>query len=109
MKQVRKYANTAHRHIQSNRAMAITVPTLTPLRREWHDLRFGRDLIWSDGRYRLRDYKLRKTRHRVGRETYPGSVHPSVQHFVDARLLQDDDDKYLETLRKAVMAAFRAS
>ncbi len=100
LKRVRKYANPAHRHIQRNRAMAIAVPPLTPLRREWHDLRFGRDLIWSDGRYRLRDYKLRKTRHRVGRETYPGSMHPSVQHFVDARLLQDDDDKYLETLRK---------
>ncbi|WP_417273736.1 hypothetical protein [Celeribacter halophilus] len=100
LKRVRKYANPAHRHIQRNRAMAIAVPPLTPLRREWHDLRFGRDLIWSDGRYRLRDYKLRKTRHRVGRETYPGSVHPSVQHFVDTRLLQDDDDKYLETLRK---------
>jgi hypothetical protein len=100
LKRVRKYANPAHRHIQRNRAMAIAVPPLTPLRREWHDLRFGRDLYWSDGRYRLRDYKLRKTRHRVGRETYPGSVHPSVQHFVDARLLQDDDDKYLETLRK---------
>ncbi|WP_372675416.1 hypothetical protein [Aquicoccus sp.] len=72
---------------------------MTPLRREWHELRFGGDLVWSDDRYRLRDYKLRKTRHRNGRETYPGSIHPSVQHFVDARLLQDDDPKYLNTLR----------
>lgn len=52
-----------------------------------------------EGRYRLRDYKLRKTRHCAGREAYPGSVHPSVRHFVDARLLQDDDPKYLQALR----------
>ncbi|GGH20951.1 hypothetical protein SAMN05444007_101485 [Cribrihabitans marinus] len=80
--------------------MAIAVPPLTPLRREWHDLRFGRDLVWTEGRYRLRDYKLRKTRHRPGREEYPGSVHPNAQHFVDARLLQDDDPKYLDALRE---------
>lgn len=55
--------------------------------------------VWAEGRYRLRDYKLRKTRHRVGREAYPGSVHPSVQGFVDARLLQDDNEKYLNALR----------
>lgn len=72
---------------------------LTPLRREWHDLRFGRDFVWLDGRYRLRDYKLRKTRHRLGRETYPGSIHPSVQSYVDARLLQDEDTKYLDAFR----------
>ena len=96
---VAKRTNPANRHIKRNRAMAIAVPPLTPLRREWHDLRFGRDLVWSDGRYRLREYKLRKTRHIAGRETYPGSVHPSVQHFVDARLLQDDDPKYLDALR----------
>ncbi|MEM5542649.1 hypothetical protein WNY61_07850 [Sulfitobacter sp. AS92] len=92
-------ANPAQRLIQRNRALAIALPPMTPLRREWHDLRFGRDLVWTKGRYRLRDYKLRKTRHRIGREKYPGSVHPSVQHFVDARLLQDDDPKYLATLR----------
>jgi hypothetical protein len=97
--QVQKYKNPAQRHIQRNRAMAIAIPPLTPLRREWHDLRFGRDLVWAEGRYRLRDYKLRKTRHRVGREAYPGSVHPSVQGFVDARLLQDDNEKYLNALR----------
>jgi hypothetical protein len=97
---VSDYENPAKRHIQRNRAMAIAVPPLTPLRREWHDLRFGRDLVWSEGRYRLRDYRLRKTRHRPGREDYPGSVHPSVQHFVDARLRQDDDPKYLEILRE---------
>ncbi|TNF21585.1 MAG: hypothetical protein EP318_06425 [Rhodobacteraceae bacterium] len=94
-----KQSNPANRHIQRNRAMAIAVPPMTPLRREWHDLRFGRDLVWTEGRYRLREYKLRKTRHRVGREDYPGSVHPSVQYFVDARLLQDDDAKYLDALR----------
>ncbi len=94
-----KQKNPANRHIQRNRAMAIAVPPLTPLRREWHDLRFGRDLVWVEDRYRLRDYKLRKTRHRAGRETYPGSVHPSVQHFLDARLLQDGDAKYLDALR----------
>lgn len=96
---VSKKANPANRHIQRNRAMAIAVPPLTPLRREWHELRFGRDVVWADGRYRLRDYKLRKTRHHIGREAYPGSVHPSVQHFVDERLLQDDDAKYLDALR----------
>lgn len=90
----------AKRLIKRNRALAIAVPPLTPLRREWHDLRFGRDLVWTEGRYRLRDYKLRKTRHRPGREEYPGSVHPSVCHFVDARLLQDDDPKYLDTFRE---------
>lgn len=97
---VAKLNNPAKRLIKRNRALAIAVPPLTPLRREWHDLRFGRDLVWSEGRYRLREYKLRKTRHRLGRETYPGSVHPSVQHFVDARLLQDDDPKYLNALRE---------
>lgn len=100
LERVSDYANPAKRHIQRNRALAIAVPPLTPLRREWHELRFGRDLVWIEGRYRLRDYKLRKTRHRPGRENYPGSVHPSIQHFVDARLTQDDDPKYLETLRK---------
>ncbi|MCE0505912.1 hypothetical protein LR948_11130 [Roseivivax sp. GX 12232] len=98
---VARYPNPAQRLIQRNRALAIAVPPLTPLRREWHDLRFGRDLVWTEGRYRLRDYKLRKTRHRLGRETYPGSVHPDVQHFVDARLLQDDDPRYLDALRAA--------
>lgn len=92
--------NPAKRLIKRNRALAIAVPPLTPLRREWHDLRFGRDLVWIEDRYRLRDYKLRKTRHRPGREEYPGSVHPSVEHFVDARLLQDDDPKYLDALRE---------
>lgn len=92
-------ANPANRIIQRNRAMAVAIPPMTPLRREWHELRFGRDLVWSNNRYRLRDYKLRKTRHRNGRETYPGSIHPSVQHFVDARLLQSDGPKYLEALR----------
>lgn len=96
---VAKQTNPAMRVIKRNRAIAIAVPPLTPLRREWHDLKFGRDLVWSEGRYRLRDYKLRKTRHRPGREEYPGSVHPNVQHFVDARLLQDDDERYLEALR----------
>ncbi len=99
LQRVKQQANPAKRHIQRNRAMAIAVPPMTPLRREWHDLRFGRDLVWVEGRYRLRDYKLRKTRHRLGRDTYPGSVHPSVQHFVDARLLQDGDPKYLDALR----------
>ncbi|MDG3043137.1 hypothetical protein [Roseicyclus marinus] len=97
---VPKKTNPARRFIQRNRALAVAVPPLTPLRREWHEIRFGRDLVWTEDRYRLRDYKLRKTRHRIGRETYPGSVHPSVQHFVDARLLQDDDPKYLDSLRK---------
>lgn len=98
--EVAKQTNPANRVIKRNRALAIAVPPLTPLRREWHDLRFGRDLVWNEGRYRLRDYKLRKTRHLIGREEYPGSVHPSVQHFVDARLLQDDDTKYLDALRE---------
>lgn len=100
LRQVSSYANPAKRHVQRNRALAIAVPPLTPLRREWHDLRFGRDLVWTEGRYRLREYKLRKTRHHIGRETYPGSVHPSVRHFVDARLLQDGDPKYLDILRE---------
>ena len=98
---VPRQTNPAKRVIKRNRAMAIAVPPLTPLRREWHDLRFGRDLVWTKGRYRLRDYKLRKTRHLPGREEYPGSVHPSVQLFVDARVLQDDDPKYLDALRDA--------
>ena len=98
---VAKQTNPARRLVKRNRAMAIAVPPLTPLRREWHDLRFGRDLVWTEGRYRLRDYKLRKTRHRPGREEYPGSVHPNVRHFVDVRLLQDDDPKYLDALRDA--------
>lgn len=93
------HVHPAKRIIQRNRATALAIPPMTPLRREWHELRFGRDLVWFDDRYRLRDYKLRKTRHLNGRETYPGSIHPSVQHFVDARLLQDDDPKYLNTLR----------
>lgn len=101
LEDVARQTNPAKRVIKRNRAMAIAVPPLTPLRREWHDLRFGRDLVWTEGRYRLRDYKLRKTRHLPGREEYPGSVHPSVQHFVDARLLQDDDPKYLDALRDA--------
>ena len=87
------------RHIKRNRAMALALPPLTPLRREWHELRYGMHVVWANGRYRLRDYKLRKTRHKIGREIYPGSVHPSVQHFVDATLLQDDDPKYLDVLR----------
>lgn len=95
-----KPTNPAKRLIRRNRALAIALPPMTPLRREWHELRFGRDLVWSEGRYRFRGYKLRKTRHRPGREEYPGSVHPSVCHFVDARLLQDDDPKYLDALRK---------
>lgn len=93
------HIHPAKRIIQRNRAMALAIPPMTPLRREWHELRFGRDLVWSDDRYRLRDYKLRKTRHLNGRETYPGSIHPCVEHFVDARLLQGEDLKYLETLR----------
>ena len=92
--------NPAQRHIQRNRALAIALPPMTPLRREWHELVFGRDIVFADGRYRFRDYKLRKTRHRRRRETYPGSVHPSVQHFVDAVLLQDEDEKYLDALRE---------
>ncbi|WP_424934428.1 hypothetical protein [Amaricoccus macauensis] len=35
-----------------------------------------------------------------GSEDYPGSIHPSVQQFVDAVLLQDDDPKYLDVLRE---------
>ena len=96
---VAKYTNPAQRHIRRNRAVALAIPPTTPLRREWHELRFGRDLVWADGRYRLRDYKLRKTRNRWWREPYPGSVHPDVQHFVDAVLLQDEDPKYLDALR----------
>ncbi|THH34327.1 hypothetical protein E4Z66_19205 [Aliishimia ponticola] len=102
--EVRTHANPAKRIIQRNRALALALPPMTPLRREWHELRFGRDIVWSDGRYRFRDYKLRKTRHLAGRETYPGSVHPSVQRFVDARLLQDDDPKYLDTFRATAEA-----
>lgn len=94
-----KFKSPAHRHVQRNRALALGLPPLTPLRREWHELRFGRDIVCIDGRYRFRDYKLRKNRHRPGRENYPGSVHPSAQHFVDAVLLQDEDDKYLDALR----------
>ncbi|WP_353476831.1 hypothetical protein PVT71_28655 (plasmid) [Salipiger sp. H15] len=97
--QLGRQSNPARRHIQRNRALALAIPPMTPLRREWHELAFGRDVVWSDGRYRMRDYKLRKTRHLLGREAYPGSIHPSVQHFVDARLLQDDDPKYLPALR----------
>ena len=94
-----KFRNPAQRHMQRNRALALALPPLTPLRREWHGLAFGRDLVWSDGRYRFRDYALRKRRHQPGRESYPGSVHPSVAHFVDAVLLQDEDPKYLDDLR----------
>ncbi|MFZ7094024.1 hypothetical protein [Primorskyibacter sp. 2E233] len=101
---VPNYRNPAQRVIQRNRAMALAVPPMTPLRREWHDIRFGRDLVWSAGRYRLRDFKLRKTRHQVGREAYPGSIHPSVQSYVDARLLQDDDATYLDEFRAVAEA-----
>ncbi|WP_392665084.1 hypothetical protein [Amaricoccus sp. B4] len=92
--------NPAQRCQQRNRAMALAIPLTTPLRREWHELKFGRDIVWDDGRYRLRNYKLRKNRHRRGREEYPGSIHPSAQQFVDAVLLQDDDPKYLDALRE---------
>lgn len=92
--------NPAQRHVQRNRALATALPPMTPLRREWHELVFGRDIVWADGRYRFRNYKLRKTRHRRRRENYPGSVHPSVQHFVDAVLLQDEDEKYLDAFRE---------
>jgi hypothetical protein len=94
-----KYNNPAQRLIQRNRAMALALPPMTPLRREWHDLHFGRDLVWFDGRYRFKDYKLQKTRNIPGREIYEGSVEPSVQHFVDAVLLQDDDPRFLEAFR----------
>lgn len=92
--------SAARRHMRRNRALALALPPMMPLRREWHELRFGRDLVWSEDRYRLRNYKLRKTRDCQNREVYEGSVHPSVQRFVDAVLLQDEDQRYLEAFRE---------
>ena len=99
LRNVGRFRNPAQRQIQRNRAMALALPLLTPLRREWHELKFGRDLVWTNGRYRFRDYRLRKNRHRPGREEYAGSIHPDHQHFIDAVLIQDDDPKYLDLLR----------
>lgn len=99
LEDLNKYRNPAQRLIQRNRALALALPPMTPLRREWHELHFGRDLVWLNGRYRFKNYKLRKTRNISGREYYEGSVEPSVQHFVDAVLLQDDDPKFLDAFR----------
>jgi hypothetical protein len=60
---------------------------------------FGKTLFWEGDRYRFRGYKPRKTALLDGRREFPGSIHPMMCRFVDAMLLQDNDPRYLQSLR----------
>ncbi len=99
--------STLDRHIQRNRAAALGLPAGLPLRREWDRLVFGKTLFWSSERYRLRNFRPQKTAHQSGRQDFPASFHPSMTPFIDALVLQDNDPKYLDELRRHVEASNR--
>ncbi|GAA6194016.1 hypothetical protein NBRC116597_39370 [Phaeobacter sp. NW0010-22] len=88
------------RHILRNRATALGLPAILPLRRDWHRIVFGKTQFWDRGRYRFRNFKPGKTALLDGRRTFPASIHPRMSCFIDALLLQDNDPKYLEALRQ---------
>lgn len=87
------------RHQKRNQAAALALPAILPLRRDWDRLVFGKTLVWRDGRYRLQNFKPGKTQLLPGRKNFPGSIHPKMTPFVDALILQDNEPKYLDTLR----------
>jgi len=88
------------RHILRNRAAALGLPAILPLRRDWHRIVFGKTLFWDRGRYRFRNFRPGKTALLDGRRTFPASIHPRMSCFIDALLLHDNDPKYLEALRQ---------
>lgn len=90
------------RHMRRNRAAALALPAILPLRRDWHRIVFGMTLCWREGRYRFENFKLAKTALLGGRRKFPGSVHPKLARFVDALVLQDNDPSYLDELRQHV-------
>jgi hypothetical protein len=90
------------RHIGRNRAAAMGLPAILPLRREWHRIVFGETLFWAGDRYRFRDFKPAKTSLLNNRCAFPGSIHPRLAPLVDALVLQDNDPKYLDAMRAHV-------
>ncbi|MBT3143745.1 hypothetical protein KL867_22060 [Ruegeria litorea] len=88
------------RHILRNRAAALGLPAILPLRRDWDRIVFGKTLFWDRGRYRFRNFKPGKTALLDGRRTFPASIPPRMSCFIDALLLHDNDPKYLEALRQ---------
>ncbi len=87
------------RHILRNRAAALGLPAILPLRRDWDRIVFGKTLFWDRGRYRFRNFKPGKTAMLDGRRTFPASIPPRMSCFIDAHLLHDNDPKYLGALR----------
>lgn len=97
----------SRRHKRRNRAAALALPAILPLRRDWGRLIFGKTLYWSGERYRIRNFRPGKTALLDGRRDFPASIHPRLTPFVDSLILQDDHPKYLEALRKQVEATHR--
>jgi len=92
----------ANRHKQRNRAAALGLPAILPLRREWDRIIFGKTLRWDGGRYRFHGFKPRKTALLDGRREFPGSIHPKMTPFIDALVLQGNDPNYLDSFREHV-------
>lgn len=88
------------RHMRRNRAAAIALPAVLPLRRDWDRIIFGETIYWAGDRYRFRNFKSGKTALLPGRRDFPGSVHPRLTPFVDALVLQDNDPRYLQAMRR---------
>lgn len=87
------------RHILRNRAAALGLPAILPLRRDWDRIAFGKTLFWERDRYRFRHFKPGKTALLDGRRSFPASIPPRMSCFIDALILQDNDPKYLDALR----------
>lgn len=87
------------RHMRRNRAAAIALPAVLPLRRDWNRIIFGKTIYWAGDRYRFRNFKLGKTALLDNRRTFPGSIHPRLTPFVDALVLQDVAPRYLVSSR----------
>jgi hypothetical protein len=95
-----KAKSPATRHKRRNRAAALGLPAILPLRRDWDRIVFGKTLVWSGDRYRFRNFRPKKTALLDGRRDFPASIHPAMTPFVDALILQDNAPRYLDALRE---------
>lgn len=97
----------AQRHKRRNRAAALGLPAILPLRREWDRIVFGKTLFWEGDRYRFRNYKPGKTALLDNRRDFPASIHPKMTPFIDALVLQDNEPKYIGAFREHVERTWR--
>ncbi|SHF00970.1 hypothetical protein SAMN05444279_11412 [Ruegeria intermedia] len=90
------------RHAQRNRAAAIALFSVMPVRLADTRLRFGETLFWTDGSY-LIDTRLSKNSY-----TWSAKIDLRLNKFIDALILRDCAADWLDQMRNECLSSNRA-